>query len=352
MRIRETLKNIPPYVPGKLVPGAIKLASNENPLGPSPLAMQRLAEISGQVHLYPDNGCLLLREALAQKHGLEPENIVAGNGSDEIMCLAAAAYVNPGDIVVTAETTFSNYAFAAQLFGGRMRRAPLRDGVFDLDALARLVDGKTRLVFLCNPNNPTGTYFPHTALADFLAKIPPEVLVVCDEAYADYAEAQDFPSSLSFLSAFPNLLIMRTFSKLYGLAGLRVGYGICSPEVASHLRTAKVSFSVNLPGLAAAQAALEDTEFVKKSLAVNREGKKELSAEFERLGLSYYPTQANFFCVNVKRSCHEVFQKILEGGVTIRPLASFGLEESIRVTIGSQEQNRKFIAALEKALAE
>jgi histidinol-phosphate aminotransferase len=317
--------------------------------------METLRECISRTHLYPDNACAGLREALAVKHGLAPENIVVGNGSDEIMMLAAAAYINPGDTAVTARETFSNYTFVTRLFDGEMNRAPLCKGFFDLDALDALVKHAApgpRLVFLCNPNNPTGTYFGHSALENFLKKMPPETLVVSDEAYADFAEAPDFPDSLSLLPAYPNLLIMKTFSKLYGLAGLRIGYGIAHEDVAADLLKAKISFSANLPALAAAQAALEDREFVEKSLAVNREGKAWLCAEFDRLGLPYYPSQANFICIDTGRDSRDMERRIMELGVTIRPLASFGMPHSLRVTIGTREQNRLFINCLEKALTE
>jgi histidinol-phosphate aminotransferase len=352
MKIRQCLRGLAPYIPGKLQPGAIKLASNENPRGPSPRAMETLRECVSSVYLYPDNACMSLREALAVKHGLLPGNIVVGNGSDEIMMLAAAAYINPGDTTVTARETFSNYTFVTLLFDGKMKYAPLKNGRFDLAALAKLVDSGARLVFLCNPNNPTGTYFARDGLENFLKQAPPETLVISDEAYADFADASDFPDSVSLLAKYPNLLIMRTFSKLYGLAGLRVGYGIAREEVAADLLKTKISFSVNLPALAAARAALEDREFIKESLAVNQEGRAYLYGEFDRLGLAYYPTQANFICVDTGRDSVDMERRLMELGVTIRPLTSFGIPRSIRVTIGTGEQNRTFIACLEKALSE
>ncbi|MDR1933600.1 MAG: histidinol-phosphate transaminase [Spirochaetales bacterium] len=352
MKIRRCLNQIAPYIPGKLKAGAIKLASNENPLGPSPAAMEVLRDCIARVYLYPDNDCMGLREALAAKHGLGAGNIVVGNGSDEIMSLAAAAYINPGDNTVTARETFSNYTFVTLLYDGVMRYAPLRGGLFDLDALLELIDGRTRLVFLCNPNNPTGTYFTHEALEGLLKKVPAGTLVVSDEAYADFAGARDFPDSVSLLAGYPNLLIMRTFSKLYGLAGLRVGYGIAREELAADLMKAKISFSVNLPALAAAQAALGDDDFVRRSLDVNARGKAYLYGELDRLGLSYYPTQANFVCLDAGRDSKEMERRIMELGVTIRPLRSFGIPHGLRVTVGTPEQNKTFIACLEKALSE
>ena len=352
MQTRTCLDQIAPYIPGKLIPGAVKLASNENPLGPSPLAMETLKDCISRVYLYPDNNCLFLREALAVKHKIEPQNIVIGNGSDEIMHLAAAAYINPGDNSVTAKETFSNYTFVTQLFDGTMKYASLKNGCFDLDGLAHLIDSRTRIVFLCNPNNPTGTYFNQTDLEIFLRKVPHNILVVLDEAYADFADAADFPDSIALLKTYPNLLIMRTFSKLYGLAGLRVGYGIAREEIVSALSKVKISFSVNLPALAAAHAALADTDFVQKSLALVTGGKAFYAKEFKRLGLDFYPTQANFICVHVKRDSKELERRITELGFTIRPLASFGLPSHLRITFGTPQQNEDFIACLEKALSE
>ena len=350
MKLRNALKTITPYTPGVMKEGAIKLASNENPLGPSPKAMKRIQEILQDVSLYPDAAAVKLREKLAAKLGIKPGNIVVGDGSDEVLCLMAGAYIEEGCNSVTSTATFSEYTFATTLFGGTMKYAPMKDGKFQLDTIAGLVDKNTRIIFLCNPNNPTGTSFSQDEFVAFLKKIPGDVLVVSDEAYCEYVGRKDFPDSIALLKDFPNLVILRTFSKIYGLAGLRVGYAVAREEVISDFLKAKTPFNVNLVAQEAATAAIDDEDFVKKSIAVNNEGKVYLYREFEKLGLFAYPTDTNFICVQVKKDCFEIFKKVMELGVTIRPLKSFGLNDWIRVTIGTREQNEKFIDCLKKAL--
>ncbi|MFQ3620784.1 MAG: histidinol-phosphate transaminase [Spirochaetales bacterium] len=350
MKLRKSLSTIVPYSPGKLKEGAIKLASNENPLGPSPKAIKRLQAMASQVYLYPDAGAVKLRDALASRLGVERENLIVGNGSDEVLCLITGAYIEEGDVAVTSEHTFSEYTFATVLFGGQMRYAPMQQGRFDLEAILNRVDGRTKIIFLCNPNNPTGTSFGEQEFLKFMERVPKEVLVVSDEAYREYVDRQDFPNTIRHLAQYPNLVVLRTFSKIYGLAGLRVGYGVGAQETISDFFKTKTPFNVNLLAQEAALAALEDEEFVQNSITSNQEGKEFLYKEFERLGLFYYPTDANFICVQVKRDSMEVFQKVMDLGVTIRPLRSFQLNDWIRVTIGTEEQNRTFIACLEKVL--
>jgi len=246
--------------------------------------------------------------------------------------------------------TFSEYHFAVRLFGGSVVHAPLKDGAFDLVAVAEKLDTKTKMVFLCNPNNPTGGYFSQTALEAFLAQTPPSVLVVLDEAYCHYVEASDYPDSLKLLPKYPNLLVLRTFSKVYGLAALRVGYAVASPQIVGHLSVVKQPFNVGTLGQVAAKAALADQAFVDQSRTVNRAGLKFWTTTFGRLGLFAYPTQANFVAVHLKRDAQAVFASMAESGVTIRPLTSFGLVDWIRITIGTQEQNELCLKALEKAL--
>jgi histidinol-phosphate aminotransferase len=350
MELREDLRDLKPYAPGKLRPGALKLASNENPLGPSPRAIEALAAAAASVHVYPDGATTALREALAQSLGVPADHIVVGNGSDEILTLIAGAYLRPGDNAVTADVTFSEYNFAVRLFGSTMRFAPLSGGAFDLEAVADRIDSHTKLVFLCNPNNPTGGYFTQTALEAFLGRVPSTALVVLDEAYCHYVEADDYPDSIPLLKSWPNLLITRTFSKVYGLAALRVGYALASPQVIGHLSVVKQPFNVGTLGQIAARAALADKAFVEKSRAVNREGVAFWQQSLARLGLASLPTQANFIAVGVARDAQQVFTAMAEAGVTIRPLTSFGLPDWIRITIGTREQNELCVAALSRAL--
>jgi histidinol-phosphate aminotransferase len=352
MQTRKVLESIKPYIAGTLKPGAIKLASNENPLGASPLAVEAVRESLSRVHLYPDALADRLREKLAEKRGIEPNQIIVGNGSDEVILFIAGAVIESGTNAVTSHTTFSEYTFAVTLFGGSMKYAPLADGRFDLAALRGLIDKNTRVVFLCNPNNPTGTYFTSDELETFLDKVPSDVLVVLDEAYHEYVRASDYPDAVTLIGRYPNLMVLRTFSKIYGLAGLRVGYGISSEAVISALRKTKEPFNVNLIGQTAALAALDDAAFVSRSIEVNEEGKAYLYRAFDELGLEYYRTEANFVCVKLGIDANTAFKRIMELGVTIRPLGSFGLHDTIRVTVGTADQNRMFVSCLTKLLTE
>jgi histidinol-phosphate aminotransferase len=350
MELRDDLRDLKPYAPGKLKPGALKLASNENPLGPSPRALEAVAAAVANVHVYPDGASTALREALALTLGVPADRFLLGNGSDEVLTMIAGAYIQPGDTAVTADVTFSEYQFAVRLFGGQVNHVPLKDGAFDLSAVADRIDAKTKIVFLCNPNNPTGGAFSQTALELFLARVPLSVLVVLDEAYYHYAEAADYPDSLKLLDRFPNLLVLRTFSKVYGLAALRVGYAIASPEIVGHLSVVKQPFNVGTLGQVAAKAALADHAFVDQSRTVNRAGIRFWTAALTRLSLFAYPTQANFIAIRVGRDAQAVFAAMADAGVTIRPLTSFGLGDWIRITIGTHEQNALCLKALEKAL--
>lgn len=350
MNIRECLKDMIPYSPGKYKEGAIKLASNENPLGVSPKASEILLQMASGVSLYPDGACEKLKSALASKHSLSPVNFMIGNGSDEVLQLIAAAYVEHGDNAITSETTFSEYTFATKLYSGTMRYAAMEEGHFQLDRILSMIDNRTKMVFLCSPNNPTGTYINNITLTDFINKVPRNVLIVIDEAYREYTNASDIPDSVELMKRHDNIIVLRTFSKIYGLAGLRIGYGMSNPGVITDLEKTRTPFNVNLLSQAAARAALDDDDFVKLSQSVNEDGKKFLYAAFDRLGLKYYQTQANFIFVYINQDCTSAFEKLMDLGVTIRPLKSFGVNDAIRVTIGTPEQNAFFIKCLEKIL--
>ena len=349
MKERSALSKLKPYVPGRKRQGAVKLASNENPLGPSPRALEAVRNGASEIHTYPDKNISELREALGRRHNVSPDRILVGNGSDEVLVMLAATYFNPGDNVVTAEHTFSQYAFSAALFDAEVRRGAMREGRFLLDEWTPLIDSRTRAVFICNPNNPTGRYVAHDELVHFLEAVPRDVLVVVDEAYQDYVTAEDFPRTAELLEVYPNLMALHTFSKIFGMAGLRVGYGIAAEDIVSSVLKVKQPFNVGLPAQMAAVEALQDHDFVARSRRVNAAGTELLMEELTRRGFTVYPTQANFICIHVRENAAEVAERIADGGVTVRPLNSFGMNEWIRVTIGREEENRLFLQALASA---
>ncbi|TVR62057.1 MAG: histidinol-phosphate transaminase [Spirochaetaceae bacterium] len=346
MKLRESVAELTPYSPGKKHPGAVKLSSNENPLGPSPAAIAAVRDSATKIHLYPDGSGGALRAKLASCRGCAPEQIVFGNGSDEIMVFCAGAYIEPGDTAVGADITFSQYRFATTLFGGRYRAVPLIDGVHNLNSMLAAIDETTRLVFVCNPNNPTGTYRSHDEMATFLSMVPPGVLVVLDEAYAEYADAPDFPRSGELLDSFSNLIVLRTFSKIYGMAALRVGYGIGHRDIVADLARVRQPFNVNGVALAAAEAALDDDGFVRKSIEFTRTGKRRFGDQLTAEGFAFYRSQANFVCVQTDVPAEVAYTRVLESGVTVRALTSFGLPNAIRVTIGEEASLDRVLASL------
>jgi len=348
MIIKENIKGIPPYVPGIKIEGKEKLSSNENPLGSSPKAIEAIKKIDSY-SIYPDGSSLELRKAIANKHNLTPENIIVGNGSDEILMWPSLCLIKDGDNAVTGLNTFSEYTFSTLVTNGEIRKAPLIDGTFNKNESLKLVDDKTKIVYICNPNNPTGTFLPKDEILDFIQSIPSDKLVIVDEAYGEYGD-DSFYSCIPEINNYPNLLILKTFSKIYGLASLRLGYAIGNIELISNLWRTKQPFNVNQAAQVAGLAALSDTEFVERSLKMNQEGKLYLYKELDRLGLDYYKTQANFICINVNRDSKEVYNSILEQGMTIRPCGSFGLPNFIRITIGTKKQMENFIKYLEHGI--
>jgi histidinol-phosphate aminotransferase len=356
---RKPIQALKPYVPGKSIdevrekygPAIItKLGSNENPLGASPKVIEAVRASLPGMSLYPDGSSRVLRRALAERFGLEPDQIMVGNGSDEVLLLIAAAFLNPGEKVLISENTFSEYEFASRVMDGAVVKIPLKDNRYDIAAFRKKLSLKPKLVFLCNPNNPTGSYFTHAELEALLAAAPPRTLVVVDEAYCEYADAPDFPRSLELLKAYPNLVISRTFSKIFGMAGLRLGYAFAHPLIIRETARVKTPFNVNLPVQAGAVAALADEEFRARSIANNREGRAFLEKELGARKLRYVPTQANFICFRVPRPAVDVCEDMLKQGLIARALKSFGMDHWIRITIGTPEQNRRFLDALDAAL--
>lgn len=338
MNKRAILDQLEPYVPGKRIAGGVKLASNENPFGPAPGAAAAYAESFSDVHRYPDGGMHALKQALAERHAIDQAQLVVGNGSDEIMVMIAGAFIEPGANAVTAAHTFSQYAFATQVFGGTIRYAQMREGTFDLEAIAQLIDEHTRVVWLCNPNNPTGTIFTHDELVRFLSGLDSQPVVVMDEAYAEFVEDRAYPSTLELLEGYPNLVRLRTFSKIFGLAALRVGYGVARPEMIEAVSTIRQPFNVGTPAQNAARAALEDTAHVEKTRANNRSERARLCRWLDDRGIGYYRSEANFVCAHFGPRAKALTDALEQRGISVRPLGSFGLPESLRISVGTPQE--------------
>ena len=356
---RSCLQRITPYVPGKPVEelereygikDAVKLASNENPSGPSPLAVEAIRNSLTKINLYPDGRGYLLKNELAGRFGLQEDNVILGNGADELINLVCAAYINPGDEVIIADPSFTSYESAVIIMDGVLRKIPTTEFFHDLGAMSEAVNSKTRLVFICNPNNPTGTIVTHRDAERFLDGLPPGILVVMDEAYYEYVTDPGYPASLNFLADGRNILILRTFSKMYGLAGLRIGYGLADEEVIKDLHSVRAPFNVNSVAQAAALAALQDTEHVCAVRELNDRSKKYLYGEFERMGLAYVPTETNFVFLDVKTDSRRLYTDMLRKGVIVRPGDVFGYPQFLRVTFGKDGENRRFIKVLEQCL--
>lgn len=351
----EHIRKLSPYAPGKPIEelerelglhGTVKLASNENPLGPSPSVLQAVGQAVTGINRYPDGSAFYLTRALSERYGLSPDRIILGNGSNQLLNMTVGAFYRPGMNAVTSETTFVVYPMSMQAVGGECRAVPLRQETYDLDAMAERVDEKTLCVFIANPNNPTGTVIHGDDLERFMGRIPASVLVVLDEAYREYVEDPESPDGLDFLKAGKNVIVLRTFSKIHSLAGLRIGYGMAAPEIIDAMNRIREPFNTNSLAQAAALAALQDEDHVRESIRINREGKVYLYAELDRLGLSRTPTEANFIWVETGGDARKIYAALLHEGVIVRPMG----EHHIRITIGLPEENRRFVRALEKVL--
>jgi histidinol-phosphate aminotransferase len=356
----DYIRAIAPYQPGKpisdlaremgLDPSQIvKLASNENPLGASPKAYLAMQDALEDIARYPDGNSFALRDAVCQKFGLKPDQLVFGNGSNDILELAARAFLVPGAEAVYSQHAFAVYALATQAVGAKGVSVPARDFGHDLSAMLAAINSNTRIVFIANPNNPTGTMLEKAALLEFLRKVPQRTLVVLDEAYDEYMPADSKSESFEWLAEFDNLIISRTFSKAYGLAGLRIGYGVASPSVADMMNRVRQPFNVNSVAQAAAIASLNDDDFVARSYALNRAGMLQLTQAFNKLGLSYIPSFGNFVSLRIDNAS-EVYQQLLKQGVIVRPIANYEMPDYLRVSIGLFDENARFLEVLESIL--
>ncbi len=361
--MRSCLQVIKPYQPGKPVEeverelglkGVIKMASNENPMGSSPLAVKAIQEKVDQMHIYPDGNAYYLKNALSAKLGVSPDQLVFGNGSDELISFLTLAYINPGDEAIMTKPSFSEYVFAMRLMGGEIRKVPLKEGSFefDLEGILNEVNEKTRLIFLCSPNNPTGTTVSKKDLAGFVEKLPHKVILVLDQAYHEFATDPDHPDGMDYINEGYPVISLRTFSKIYGLAGLRIGYGITIPEIAADINRVREPFNVNAMAQAAAMAALEDKDHLERSRQMVSSARKQVAAGFAEMGLNAVPDQANFCFVDVKVDSRQAFEALLKKGVIVRTGDIFGFPTHLRVTYGTGEQNKRFLAALKEVLEE
>ena len=356
------IRAIAPYIPGKPIDDVarelglpleriVKLASNENPLGTPASAVAAFQAAAPDLSRYPDGNAFRLKEALSRRLGVASSWLTIGSGSNDILELAAAASLGAGRSCVFSQYSFAVYALATQVRGARSIVVPARDLGHDLDAMAAAIAPDTRLVYLANPNNPTGTFVPGAAIEAFLQRVPPSVMVVLDEAYNEYLSPELRYDAVALVRRFPNLLVSRTFSKAFGLAGLRVGYGIAQYELSDMLNRVRMPFNVSTPAQAAALAALDDTAFLAQSFEVNRQGLAQLAGGFARLGLRHVPSHGNFVLFHVGPAA-KVYQALLRRGVIIRPVANYDLPEWLRVSVGTAAENSAFLEALEASLAE
>jgi histidinol-phosphate aminotransferase len=358
------VRGLHPYQPGKPIEelerelglkDIIKLASNENPLGPSPRAIEAIKRHTADVWLYPDGGGFAMKAKLSERFGMRPEQITLGNGSSDVLEFAVRAFVTAQDEVLFSAHSFAIYPILTQAVGAKAVVVPAKNWGNDLDAMAKAVTPRTKLVFIANPNNPTGTWVGAGALEAFIAGLPAHTLVVLDEAYFEFAShpamgARDYPDGLRWVDRYPNLIVGRTFSKAYGIAGLRVGYSVSHPDVSDLLNRVRPPFNVNSLALAAATAALDDEEHLRRTVEMNAAGMGQLTDGFQTLGLDFVASVGNFVAVDVGRPAAPVYDALLREGVIVRPVANYGMPNHLRVTVGRPEQNKRFLEALRKVL--
>ena len=359
---RQCILNRKDYIPGKPVEevqrelgltDVLKMASNENPLGPSPLALKAMhSELENNASLYPESLCIQLAEKLATNHGIDLGQLFIDNGADGVITMIGLTFINPQDEVIFGELTFPAYENITTKMDGICVTVPMtEDNRLDLDGFVQAITPQTKMMFVCNPNNPSGTINTREEIEQLLASVPSNVLVVLDEAYYDFADRPDFPHSLSYLKGHPNLIILRTFSKIMGLAGVRIGYAIASTEIVKVMLKAREPFPVNRIAQAGALASLEDKEFVAKTITLNAAGREQYYKAFDEMGLLYYKSQTNFVYVELGKPAADVFENMLRDGVIVRPLTSQGRPFAMRISIGTFEQNEQTITSLKKAMS-
>ncbi len=359
---RENIGSISPYIPGKPIEEVrrelglkgriIKLASNENPLGPSKMAVKAIRKALKEINLYPDDGCYALGKRLADHLGVNENQLIFGNGSVDIIEFIFKTFVAPKDHVVMAEQSFVMGKIAAKMTDANLAEVPLKNYTHDLEAMARAVTPQTKVVYIANPNNPTGTMVNHDQLKSFIKSVPESCVIILDEAYSEYITRSDFPRSMELLKDHSNIIILHTFSKIYGLAGLRVGYGIGHPELIAAVRKVRLPFNIGLLSQAGCLAALDDIKHLEHSRQVNDEGKQFLYRQFEKMKLFYIPSEGNFVLIDPKLDSVEVFTRLQKRGIIVRPVKNYGLPTALRITVGTEKQNKKLVVALRKVLKE
>ncbi|THB76626.1 MAG: histidinol-phosphate transaminase [Desulfobulbaceae bacterium] len=364
LQIPDNIKAITPYPPGKPIEelereyglsGSIKLASNENPLGPSPLAVRAMRSALTGVHRYPDGSGYYLTQKLAEKFGVKPEQVVLGNGSNEIIEFLVKGFVSAGEEIITSHPSFLMYQKFVQVRGGENFIVPLKDMRHDLETILELISEKTRLIFLDNPNNPCGTILSPNEFYRFLSEVPEHVVVVIDEAYIDFMADEykvDVYSLINNCEKRCGVVFMRTMSKAYGLAGIRLGFGIMNEEIAEVLHKVRQPFNVSILALAAGLAALDDEDFYEKTLTTTRDGKAFLQQELTQMGCRTFDSQTNFFLIDINGDADSVYQAMLRKGVIIRSMKAYGFPQYVRINVGTENENKRFLASLQESLVE
>ena len=348
-----------PYVPGKPVEklereigirDAVKIASNENPLGPSPLAEKAIKEAIHSLNRYPDGDAFYLKEKLSEKLDISPETLIFGNGSNDVIDIAARTFMKPGDEAIFGEYAFIVYPICTQAVGAKAVVSPMPDYTHDLRDMYTRITEKTKIIFIANPNNPTGTMVSRNEFEWFLDKVPEDILVLMDEAYFEYVDDKDYPNSLEYQNTGKSIITVRTFSKIYGLAGLRLGYGVAHQDIISNMQRVRQPFNTNSLSQVGAIAALDDAEHIERTKRVNNEGLTYVTNELEKLDIPYVPSFANFVLIDLNDNPMPAYNSLLKEGVIVRPVIGYGLKTHLRVTIGAPEENDNFISGIKKVL--
>ncbi len=353
------LKNLSPYKPGKSIEelereigrgDLIKLASNENPLGPPEKVLAAISREHGNLARYPDGGAFYLKQKLSERLDVAPEMITLGNGSNDVLEMLARSFLGPGTEAIVSQHCFVVYPLLTKALGANLVEIKTRNFRPDLDSTLKSINKKTRMIFLANPNNPTGTWISKKEITRFMNNLPRSILVILDEAYYEYVNSHDYPDGIDLQREYENLIVTRTFSKAYGLAGLRIGYSVSNPEIAELMNRIRQPFNVNSLSLVAAGLALDETDFLKESISINEDGMKFLEQTFSRLDLQYIPSAGNFLTVDLGQSAFPIYELLLQKGIIVRPIEVYGLPNHLRVSIGLPHENERFSEALEETL--